>query len=199
MKWHFEDIPLLIHNLPTALYDLIRHEDRELVKNAADKLSIIRPNVNKAAEKDKSSIISIEKTIDPMAQRAAQNIGLLLHDYINNLPSFEVSDADAEKLLKHWKKVILEQPQRLSVAKHGNWHNENSKAFWQKIIDDHHAELGITKENFPDAWDDWQRASAAFHNISNINQLPTMKRKQWQDLVIRSRLYKDATKIGLEH
>lgn len=189
MQWHFEDIPLLLHNLPHAVHDLMQHEDKHIVQKGIKALNIDQPPYPPPLSA--SPKISIEKSIDPMAQRAAQNIGLLLHDYINQLPSFDVSHADGEKLLEHWREVMLMHPQRLATTQQGHWHNESSKAFWHGKITSHHANLGITLDNFPDAWDDWQRASGIGHNIGNINQLPAMKRNQWQDLVIRSRLHKE--------
>ena len=180
MHWHFEDIPLLIHNLPRALHDLMQNEDKDVVSQGVKGLSMTT-----------SPSISIEKTLDPMAQRSAQNIGLLLHDYLSQLPSFEVSHAEGEKLLEHWREIMLEHPQRIAVAKHGHWHDDKSKAFWHDKIASHHTDFGITSDSFPDAWDDWQRASGIGHNIGNIRQLPAMKQKQWQDLIIRSRLHKE--------
>ncbi len=182
MQWHFEDIPLLMHNLPRALHDLMRHEDVNIVKKGVEALPIVNSI---------PPLISIEKTLDPMAQRSAQNIGLLLHDYLQQLPSFDVSSDEGEKLLEHWREIMIEQPQRLAVAHQSHWHDESSKAFWHDKIASHHTDLGITSDSFPDAWDDWQRASGIGHNIGNIKQLSAMKQKQWQDLVIRSRLHKE--------
>jgi|CXWL01.1.fsa_nt_gi hypothetical protein len=180
MQWHFEDIPLLMHSLPRALHDLMQHEDKDIVSKGVKSLSLSQP-----------PLVSIEKTLDPMAQRSAQNIGLLLHDYIKQLPSFDVSHAEGEKLLEHWREIMTEQPQRLAVAHQSHWHDESSKAFWHDKIASHHADLGVTSDSFPDAWDDWQRASGIGHNINAIKQLPAMKQKQWQDLVIRSRLHNE--------
>lgn len=192
MEWHFKDIPLLIHNIPRALHDLMHHEDKELVKQGIANIAIPK-NVTSSA-----TAISIEKTIDPMALRAAQNIGLLLHDYLQQLPSFEVSHSDGEKLLEHWRKIILEQPQRLAIAKRTHWHDENTKAFWHNKIVSHQKDIGITSENFPDAWYDWQRASGIGHDIGNINQLQAMQQKQWQELMIRSRLHKETVRLWHE-
>lgn len=189
INWHLEDIPLLVHSIPQALHDLMQHEDASIVQKGLATLPVVLPPNIK--EKETSSNISIEKSIDPMAQRAAQNIGLFLHDYINQLPSFDVSHADGEKLLKHWQKIILEHPQRLAVAKKSHWNDESCKAFWHEKIATHHTDFGITSDSFPDAWDDWQRASGIGHNTGNINQLPAMKQKQWQDLIIRTRLHNE--------
>ncbi|MEK6746528.1 MAG: hypothetical protein AABY33_05810 [Pseudomonadota bacterium] len=180
MHWHFEDIPLLIHNLPRALHDLMQHEDKSLVNKGV-----------KTILKTQPPLVSIEKTLDPMAQRSAQNIGLLLHDYLQQLPSFDVSHAEGEKLLEHWREIMIEQPQRLATAHQSHWHDESSKAFWHDKIASHHTDFGITSDSFPDAWDDWQRASGIGHNVGNPKQLSVMKQKQWQDLVIRSRLHKE--------
>lgn len=180
MQWHFEDIAAVMYSLPHALHDLVRHEDKALVEKGL-----------KAIAFSGSPQVSIEKTLDPIAQRSAQNIGLLLHDYINQLPSFDVSHSEGEELLEHWRKIMLEQPQRLAYAKNVHWHDEQSRAFWHDKVADHHNEFGITPDNFPDAWDDWQRAAGTLHATSNLKQLPAMTHKQWQDLIIRARLHKE--------
>lgn len=161
----------------------MQHEDKEIVRKGLAALHI------KNLASSKPPDISIEKTLDPIAQRAAQNIGLLLHDYLAALPTFEASLSDGDKLLKHWRKIMLEQPQRLAVAKNTHWHDDNTKAFWRDKIANHHKDLGITTHSFPDSWDDWRRASGAGHEIDKLVQLPAMQQKQWQDLIIQSRLH----------
>lgn len=185
MPWNFDDISFLLHNLPMALHDLMLHEDKELVEKNLPLLPIIKPIV--------SPLISIEKSIDPLVQLSAQNIGLLLNNYLQQLPSFDMSSAEGEALLNHWKHILSQQPQRLEVAKKSHWHDENSKSFWHDKIASYHTDFGITVDSFPDAWDDWQRASGVGHNTGNVKQLSAMRQKQWQDLVIRTRLHKETT------
>ncbi len=192
MQWHVSDIPVLIHNIPHALHDMMQHEDPEIVKKGLAGLTVTKPLISTPPA------ISIEKTLDPLAQRSAQNIGLLLHDYINQLPSFDVSNAEGEKLLKHWQEILLEQPQRLAEAKRTHWHDESSKAFWHDKIAGHHKEVGLTRENFPDSWDDWQRAAGIGHDIGSVKQLSAMHDKQWKDIMIRSRLHKQTMALWEE-
>ncbi len=195
LTWHFEDIPLLLNNLPHALHDLIQHEDKDVVEKNVAKL-IIQPSAKPIQISAAPSSISIEKSIDPLAQKSAQNIGLLLQDYLKQLPSFDASDADGDKLLEHWREVMQEHPQRLAAAQKNHWHDDNSKAFWRDKIANHHTDFGIIADSFPDAWNDWQRASGVGYNIKDIKQLSAMKQKQWQDLIIRARLHKKTMARG---
>lgn len=191
MKWHVQDIPFLLTHLPHAVRDLLHHEDAVMVRNA---LVHVQPDTSDAARRhhivtESAPCISIEKTLDPMAQRAAQNIGLLLHDYISQLPSFDVSSAESKRLVEHWQKILLEQPQRLSTAHLSHGHDEKTKAFWREKLLAHSTALGISPEAMMDAWDDWQRASGIGHTTNHPLQQQAMQEKQWQDLVIRSRLH----------
>lgn len=184
MNLHTHDIHNLLHNLPHAVQDLFFHEDKTIVEKGLSTLPIITPK--------ETSRITIEKSIDPISGRSAQNIGLFLHDYLQQLPHFEESSADGEKLLAHWRKLLLEQPIRLAEGKKTNWHNEKSRDFWQSKINSNHTNLGIRKENFSATWDDWMCASGAT-NVSE-EQLGKMNEKQWQDFVIRTRLHAESTR-----
>lgn len=198
MEWHIDDIPWLSHHLPHALHDLMVHEDAAIVKKGISALrlnsgaEILRHRIIGASD-SVSPAISVEKSLDPQAQRSAESIGLLLHDYLAQLPSFTPSALEGEKLLEHWQRILLEHPQRMGVAKQSNWHDGKAKVFWQQRLINHHRNLGIRPDAFSDAWDDWQRASGIGHDTSYLLQLPAMKQKQWQDLVIRSRLHHETS------
>lgn len=186
MHWHFEDIPLLIHNLPIALHDLMHHEDKKLVEKAAGTITQMKKVLP-------PSKITIEKALDPMAARSAQNIGLLLHDYLQQLPEFEVSHSDVDELLAHWRKVLMEQPKRMSTAQHSHFHDESTRAFWHDIVAAHHGNLGISHEELLGDWDNWQRMEGTQRNLQDLDRLSAAKKKQWQDLVIRTRLHQETT------
>ena len=191
MKWHVDDIPFLLTHLPHAVHDLLHHEDATMVKKT---LVNLKPNVDSTAPRhhiltEASPAISIEKTLDPIAQRSAQNIGLLLHDYISQLPSFDVSDPEARRLVEHWRKIMLEQPERLATAHLSHGHDEKTKNYWRDKLLAHSKALGLSPEVMMDAWDDWQRTSAIGHDIGNPLQKQAMQEKQWQDLVMRARLH----------
>jgi hypothetical protein len=196
MKWHIHDIGFLVSHLPHAVHDLIHHEDTALVKNT---LVNLKPRVESGGIGLQSvagdpSVISIEKTLDPVAQRAAQNIGLLLHDYISQLPSFDVSDPEARRLVEHWRKIMLEQPERLSNVHLSHGHSEKTKNYWRDKLLSHSKALGISPEVMMDAWDDWQRTSAIGHDVGSLRQKQAMQEKQWQDLVMRARLHHETMK-----
>ncbi len=188
MKWHVDDIPFLLTHLPHAVYDLMHHENVVMVQNtlANVKPDHVAPRHHIHADAPR---ISIEKTLDPIAQRSAQNIGLLLHDYMSQLPSFDVSDPEAMRLLEHWRKVMLEQPQRIATAHLSHGHDEKTKAFWRDKLLTQSKALGISPEVMMEAWDDWQRTSGAGHPIAHPLQQQAMQERQWQDLVMRARLH----------
>ena len=203
MEWNVDDIPWLSLHLPRALHDLMHHEDVRLVHQgiAALKLNANAKHIRHRIVSKFDSVpplISIEKSLDPQVQRSAENIGLLLHDYLGQLQSFSPSATEGERLLEHWRRILLEHPQRLSVAKQSNWHDGKAKAFWQQRLRTHHMNLGIHPDAFPDAWDDWQRASGIGHDTGYLLQLPAMKQKQWQDLVIRSRLHHETSTLEMK-
>ncbi len=203
MQWRINDVPLLLAHLPRSLHELIQHEDAAVVHRGIAALKLddtaeaLRHGII-SEPRDSVPGISIEKSLDPQVQRSAENIGLLLHDYLGQLPSFTPSTAEGERLLEHWRRILLEHPQRLSVAKQSNWHDEKAKAYWQQRLRSYHLKLGIHPDALPDAWDDWQRASGIGHDTGYLLQLPAMKQKQWQDLVIRSRLHHETSTLEMK-
>jgi hypothetical protein len=110
----------------------MHHEDAFLLNKALENLKIKehtsapRHHISTDAPR-----ISIEKTLDPIVQRSVQNIGLLLHDYVNQLPAFDASNAETEKLLEHWREIMLEHPQRLATSHMSHGHDEKTKNFWR--------------------------------------------------------------------
>ncbi len=190
MKWYVDDIPFLLTYLPHAVHDLIHHENTELVKEALKNLKVEEKNGAPCHTiSTDTSRISIEKTLDPMMQRSVQNIGLLLHDYVKQLPAYDVSSAETEKLLEHWREIMLEHPQRLVTAHLSHGHDVKTKNFWRDKFQAHSKALGISPETMLDAWDDWQRTSGIGHATGHPLQMQAMQQNQWQDLVIRSRLH----------
>lgn len=211
MKWHLEDIPSLLAHLPHAVHDLMHHEDKLLVSDAKKALrpvamenmprhSVIggsnvpipAPTVIRDAQREAPSV-TIEKTMDPFTQRSAQNMELLIHDYMYHLPSYEAGSHEGEKLLEHWRKIIQEQPHRLAVAKSSYWNTPEAKAFWRQHLSTYRTDMGITADAFPE-WADWQRMAGVHINDANREmrnpaQFSAAKARQWQDLVIRSRLH----------
>ena len=192
MKWHVDDIPFLLTHLPYAVHDLMYHEDTELVKKALRNLKI-KENIGTTRHiiSTDAPRITIEKSLDPMVQRSVQNIGLLLHDYIGQLPILDASTTEAEKLLEHWRGIMLEHPQRLATAHMSHGHDEKIKNFWRDKLQAYSKALGTFPETMIDAWEDWQRASGIGHTTGNPLQMQAMQHKQWQDLVIRSRLHNE--------
>jgi len=193
MKWHVDDVPFLLLHLPQALHDLMHHEDAAMVQKH---LVNVNPRTDSAAPRhhiatDIPPRISIEKSLDPMAQRSVQNIGLLLHDYIQQLPDFEITGGDAEKLIEHWRKIMLEYPERLASGHSSNWLHEKTKAYWQDRLSGRATVPTLSAAAFLDAWDDWERAAGAGHTTGAPAQLQAMQLRQWQDLVIRSRLHRE--------
>ena len=204
MKLHTHDATLLLLHLPQALHDLMHHEDVGLVgaefsKTHAQAIKNISAEQSLSAKQTDapSSLISIEKSLDPMVQRSVQNIGLLLHDYMSQLSAFDVSNPEREKLLEHWREILLEQPQRLSTAKPSHWHDERSKAFWQEKLSGHAEKYGISPDIFTAAWDDWQRESGLTGKEMSSDRLQKMQQRQWQDLVMRARLHHETEKYHL--
>ncbi|MBY0406094.1 MAG: hypothetical protein K2Q01_00240 [Rickettsiales bacterium] len=180
MKWEIPHLHGAWHHLPHALTDLLHKEDEALVKAGAPGLTVRR---QQAAPR-----IAIEKDIDPAISRSEQNMALLIHDYLETLPQFSASDQHSEALLEHWRKIILEQPQRLAEAHLDSWHNERSRAFWKEKLKHYDTSFGIHADAFPLAMDDWERSAGA--GIIPLKTLASLKTKQWQDLVIRERLHK---------
>jgi hypothetical protein len=199
MKWHVDDIPFLLTYLPHAVHDLMHHEDTALVNKTLKNLTA-KENINTTHHYISTNAprISIEKTLDPIVQRSVQNIGLLLHDYISQLPTLDASSAETEKLLKHWREIMLKHPQHLATAHLSHWHDEKTKSFWRDKLQAHRKALGISPETMLDAWDDWQRASGIGHATGNPLQMQAMQHKQWHDLVIRSRLHHETVTRNME-
>ena len=197
MKWHVSDIPFLLTQLPRALHDLAEREDTQLVRET---LPALAPKHNADGLRhrivsDVPPLVSIEKTLDPALQRSVQNIGLLLHDYLHGLPGFDPSDPEAERLMRHWHEILLEQPDRLAASPASQWHEERLKNFWQNRL--------VHSARPPDApgitGDDWQRAAAAALNLRlSSAQRQAMQQRQWQDLVIRSRLHHETKAREME-
>lgn len=193
MQWHSHSVPSLLLHLPQAVHDLLARENRATVESGLSGLKPEAPSpshrIISPSEAGDSPTISIEKTLDPMVQRSVQNIGLLLHDYISQLPAFTPGHPASEALLEHWRQLLLEQPQRLGTVKQTSWSDEKTKAFWRERLA--HAHKQLSAGQLPDAWDDWHRAAAIGHNVAHPLQLPAMYHKQWQDLVIRTRLHQE--------
>ncbi len=194
MKWHVDDIPLLVTHLPRALHDLLHHEDPVFVQHVQHVPLV----TDSAAPRHHLVVdapppaISIEKSLDPLLLRSVHNIGLLLHDYISQLPAYEVSSPEAERLVEHWRSILLEQPQRLATGHPSHWREPSVTAFWREKLVDHAKKLGVSPDVMMDAWDDWQRASGVGHATGHPLQVQAMQQKQWQDLVIRSRLHRES-------
>ncbi len=196
MKWHIDDIPFLLTYLPHAVHDLLHHEDPALVKEVLRNLDNKEdPAAPRHHISEDAPRISIEKALDPMMQRSVQNIGLLLHDYMSQLPALDLSNAEAERLLKHWREIMTQHPQRLATVHLSHGHDEKTKNFWRDTLRAHSKDLGISHDA---TWDDWQRASGIGHTTGQPLQMQAMQRKQWQDLVIRSRLHQESKARGME-
>jgi hypothetical protein len=210
MKWHLEDIPSLLAHLPHAVHDLMHHEDKQLVSGAKNTLlattlentprhslvGVPLPTNTLSLDQDaqrSAPSVTIEKTIDPFTQRSAQNMQLLIHDYLYHLPSYEAGAHEGEKLLEHWRKIIQEQPHRLAVAKSSYWNTPEANAFWRQHLSSYRTDMGVTADAFPESHD-WQRMAGTHIHDSNYEvchpaQFSATKARQWQDLVIRSRLH----------
>jgi hypothetical protein len=177
MHWNPMEILELFHLLPHAHHDLLAHEDKALV--AAGAPGIIRSAGTPPA-------VSIEKSIDPAIDRSAHNMGLLIRDYVRRLPGYISQTEQAEALMQHWRKLLLEQPERLAQAQLSSWNSARSRHFWHERL------RHLTSDHFPEAMDadrieSWERSAGT-------PQLPTraqgiVKTRQWQELVLRQRLH----------
>ena len=198
MKWHPSDIPGLMTHLPEAVRDLMHHEDTELVQAAVDALKrdaagegerhhiaelLNAPVIAAPANPSQAGAetLSIEKSLDPLSQRSAENMGLLLHDYLYHLPTFRPSGSEGEKLLEHWRQILLEQPERMAVARQSYWNSPEAKEFWKHRLSQYRTDFGITHDMFPDFWEDWQRAAGAEHALMHPAEKGVSKERQWQD------------------
>lgn len=191
MHWYGDDIVRLLTHMPEALADLLHHEDIELVEKGieavkpyevAPKHSLILPGTTGEKQGDIPDI-SLEKTIDPQVMRSTQNVGLLLHDYLHTLPGYEIHGPEGERLLKHWEELLLQQPTRLAAGQLAHWHSPRAKAFWQERLKHGNAEKHL--EALAKEWEKSSGAELASHPLSEGES----KGKQWQDLIIRQRLY----------
>ena len=179
MQKHWTDTLSIFHHLPRSLGDLMHHEDKELLKAGASGLRI--------KESTSSPKIAIEKDIDPAISRSQQNFGLLVHDYLSAVPEYASETAQGEALLEHWRKILLEQPQRLAEAHLDSWNNERSRHFWHERLHHYKTDFGIAADHFPTAIDDWERSAGSV--VPDMKTLGVMKTKQWQDFVIRQRIH----------
>ena len=180
MLLHIDEI---IHSLPQAVQGLFAHENAEIVDRGFAQLQPL--------PKSTPPKISVEKSLDPIAQRSAQNIGLFLKDYLHQLPEYQATGGEGKKLLAHWKKLLLESPVRTAEGIKTNFHQDLSRNFWQDLVsgkEPHH----ISKEEFHAMWDDWMRASGA--KDINPERLGKMDARQWQDFVVRTRLHAESTR-----
>lgn len=205
MKWHLEDLPHILIHLPYAVQDLMQHENKQLVNAVQPTLALLpQPAVrhqivslNKPENGKTSSGISIEKSIDPIALRATENIGLLLHDYVHQLPGADLPGEEGKALLTHWRDIMLEHPERLANAHLSHWHEARSKQFLQDILEHRHGKA-LHPDELSAAWKDWQRASAAgYATGKGYDQQQKMQHQQWQDLVMRTRLHFLQYKVGM--
>jgi hypothetical protein len=172
MEWHWHELSSLFHHLPHSVAELLHHEDPAIVK-AGIMDFVVQPPAS-------SGVIAIEKDIDPAVSRSQQNMELLLRDYLHTLPVFVPNSKAAEQLLEHWRKIMLDQPQRIAEAKESFWHSEKAKAYWQErlkhVAPDHVIYQG-----------EWELAAGTPIPPPEIMNL--MEQKKWRDLVIQQRLH----------
>ena len=178
MEWHWTEALNVFHHFPHSIGDLLHHENKALVKAGIPGLMI----------KPATAVSAIEKDIDPAISRSQQNFGLLIRDYLHTLPEYTSETKPADALLEHWRKILLEQPQRLAEAHMHSWNNERSRGFWHERLSHYKTDFGISADHFPTAMDDWERSAGSV--IPTPKALSAMKTKQWQDLVIRQRIHK---------
>ncbi len=88
---------------------------------------------------------AIDKDLDPAITRSQQNFGLLVRDYLHNLPGYHSQGNESEALLEHWRKILLKQPQRLAEAHMHSWNSERSQLFWQGKLKPHGHDLTAKK------------------------------------------------------
>jgi hypothetical protein len=185
MKWTLDEIPGLIAHLPGAVHDLMRHEDQSLVGKGRPGFQA-RPAANAPQESEPG--LAIGKALDPRALREAVNLRLLVHDYLHDLPHYEAHSDHAEALLAHWQKILQEQPRRLAEAPQSFWKSPRAREYWHAHLKHHQPDFVPGDEGFLRAWDDWER-SAGTPAILHPSQYGRSNGKQWQDLVIRTRLH----------
>ena len=179
MEWHWIENLSIFHHLPRSLGDLLRHEDKNLLKAGLPGLVI--------ETKASTSRSAIEKDIDPAISRSQQNFSLLITDYLHTLPVYSSENEQTDALLAHWRKILLEQPQRLAESHMDSWNNERSRSFWHERLKCYKTDCGITSDYFPTTIDDWERSAGSV--VPPPEFLKAMQSKQWQDLVIRQRIH----------
>lgn len=199
MEWHWPEALTLYHHLPHSIGDLLHHEDKTLVSAGVPGIvkdgggkhhRLILPDTITGGTDTSSAAprVAIEKDMDPAISRSQQNLGLLMRDYLRSLPGYSAHSMEGEALLAHWRRILLEQPQRFAEAQMHSWSGERLRLFWQERLNRHKSEYDIDKDPIIHPVDDWERSAGAF--VPPQKMLGTMKSKQWQDLVIRERLHK---------
>lgn len=176
MHWHPTELSSIFHHFPHSFSDLLHREDKELVK--AGWPGLLLKKRDPVGEPSQSAI---GRDIDPSIARSQQNIGLLMHEHLLTLPEYVAQTAEAEQLIQHWEKILLEQPHRLAEAHLESWHHEESKQFWQEHLRHHDVEHHLHP------LDDWEKVAGT--PLISQADLGTLKAKQWHDLVIRQRLH----------
>ncbi len=182
MQWHWHEWPSLLHHLPHSVTDLLHREDKQLVDVGIGGFTVAVPKEDqkhKLIIPEAPDIVAIEKAIDPAVARSQQNMELLIHDYLHTLPVYVPSSKAAEQLLEHWRKIMLEQPQRIAEAKEAFWNSEKAKAYWQERLKHIHPDHIVYQG-------DWELAAGTPVPPPEIQS--AMQQKKWQDLVIRQRL-----------
>lgn len=184
MEWHWPDLHALLHHLPQRLADLQRHEDTALVTAGMHDFTARAPaegQIHRLLLPQDASGIGLGKEMDPAVSRSQQNMGLLVQDYLHSLPVYAPRSREAEALLEHWRRLLLEQPERLAQAKTSFWGTPQAKAFWQERV------RRIRPDHVLYMDDDWERAAAvpAPHPAAP----GAWQETQWRDLVIRNRLH----------
>lgn len=184
MVFNPKDIPSLITHLPQSVGDLVKHEDKALIESAAPLLLDAKPIAPPRGSPPK---ISIGKEADMGAGRDRQNMELLVHDWLHNLPDYDPEHEPVQRLIDHWQRVLKEQPKRLAEAQQAYWNTEEGKLFWHEMLKNHPHAMKV--DAFHAIWQEWERA-AGVHPTPLPPDLESMRQQQqWRDLVIRSRMH----------
>src|SRR5437868_2288402 len=101
MEWHWKEALSITHYLPHALSDLIHHEDKALVVSGAQ-LLVKKPSALAGGTAESA----IEKDIDPAISRSQQNFGLLVRNYLHEIPGYHSQGKESDALLEHWRKIL---------------------------------------------------------------------------------------------
>ena len=188
MEWSWQDVLAFFHHVPHAVHDLRTREDAALVKAGLKDFQIIA----KPDEQHRLILparagaeLSVQKDMNPAMSRSEANLGLLLQDYLNNLPGYHAPTDASQALLEHWRHILLEQPRRLAEAHAEMATGERARSFWQDKL--RHMTTHVPGVDSPNPVDDWERAAGA--PLPSPRFLKEVKTKQWQDLVIRKRLH----------